>query len=351
MFDGKGKFVYVNKTAADLFGLGQSEMEGKYWFDLGFPENAMRIIDVHRENVMNSGEQWLGEIQFPTPRGMRDFEYVLSPVKRQDGKVDTVVASAGDITDQKKATAELGRYADRMKEGAQLLDLTHETVLVRDMGDIIQFWNAGAEEMFGWKREEALGRNWRELLDPEPIAGWDEIEEVLLGEGRWEGELSVRTRDGRRLSLSSRQAARRDEAGQANAVLEIDYDITEREELQRELEERVAALEDRASLPDVLPVSIIVRDMNHKILLWSEQAHKTLGWSSGEAVGKDHQELLRATYPRPLADIEFDLMNEGAWQGEVTYLTRDGRKVEGETRWVLRSDAEGRPSSIVETIC
>lgn len=351
MFDDKGKFVYVNRTAAELFGFEQSQMAGKYWWDLGFPESAMQMLEVHRENVMRTGEPWVGEVQFPTPGGLRDFEYVFAPVKRQDGTVDTVVASAGDITDQKKASADLSRYADRMREGAQLLDLTHETVMVRDMDGRIQFWNAGAEEMFGWKHEEALGKDWRELLDSEPLVPWDEVEDVLLGEGRWEGELVVKTRDGRRLSISSRQAVRWDDAGQPNAVLEIDYDITERKELELEMEKRIAALEAKAEVAESLPVPVIIRDMNGKVTLWNEQARETFGWTVDEALGKSHQDLLGAVYERPLTDIEFDLLNEGSWRGDVTYQTRDGKEIKSEARWVLRMDSDGRPESIIETLC
>jgi len=351
LFDDKGKFVYVNRTAAELFGLEQSQMSGKYWWDLGFPESAMRTLDVQREKVMRDGEPWVGEVEFPTPGGIRDFEYVFSPVMKQDGSVDTVVASAGDITDQKKASADLERYADRMREQAQLLDLTHETVMVRDMEGRIQFWNAGAEEMFGWKREEALGKDWRELLETQPLAPWDEVEEVLLGEGRWEGELSVKTREGRMLSVSSRQAVRWDEAGQPNGVLEIDYDVTERKALELELEERVAALVAKAAVTDLIPVPVIIRDMNSKITYWNEQAAKTFGWTRADALGQDYRELLKASFAKPLTDIEFDLMNEGLWLGPVTYRTRDGEEVSSEARWLLRLDAEGHPESIIETLC
>jgi PAS domain S-box-containing protein len=238
-----------------------------------------------------------------------------------------------------------------MREQAQLLDLTHETVMVRDMEGRIQFWNAGAEEMFGWKREEALGKDWRELLETEPLAPWDEVEEMLLGEGRWEGELLVKTRKGRVLSVSSRQAVRLDEAGQPNGVLEIDYDITERKALELELEERVAALVAKAAVTDLIPVPVIIRDMNSKITYWNEQAGKTFGWTREEALGQDYRELLKASFARPLTDIEFDLMNEGLWLGPVTYRTRDGEEVSSEARWLLRLDEDGRPESIIETLC
>ena len=51
-----------------------------------------------------------------------------------------------------------------LAQRASLLDLTHDTVLVRDMGDTVTYWNKGAEELYGWSRGEALGRNVHELL-------------------------------------------------------------------------------------------------------------------------------------------------------------------------------------------
>ena len=45
-----------------------------------------------------------------------------------------------------------------MRERARLLDLTHDTVFVRDMNDVITYWNRGAEELYGWQRDEAIGQ-------------------------------------------------------------------------------------------------------------------------------------------------------------------------------------------------
>src|ERR1041385_4145915 len=56
-------------------------------------------------------------------------------------------------------TAELRQANETLRERANLLDLTHDTVFVRDMNDVITFWNRGAEERYGWKRREAVGQN------------------------------------------------------------------------------------------------------------------------------------------------------------------------------------------------
>ena len=57
-----------------------------------------------------------------------------------------------------------------LSEQASLLDLTHDTVHVRDMADVITYWNKGAEKLYGWPREEALGRVMHEP-DPDGLSG------------------------------------------------------------------------------------------------------------------------------------------------------------------------------------
>jgi PAS domain-containing protein len=75
--------------------------------------------------------------------------------------------------------------AERTQQ-ASLLDLTHDTIFVRDMRDIITYWNRGAHELFGWTPEEAIGKRSHDLLRtlfPAPI---DDIGAELLRMGRWE---------------------------------------------------------------------------------------------------------------------------------------------------------------------
>jgi PAS domain S-box-containing protein len=139
--------------------------------------------------------------------------------------------------------------AERTQQ-ASLLNLTHDSIFVRDMEFVVTYWNRGAEELYGWNPEQAIGKHSQELLQtvfPVPL---EDIRTELLRTGRWEGELRRTKTDGVQVVVASRWSLRRDERGQPAAILETSNDITERkrreEEIQRlnqELARRSADLE------------------------------------------------------------------------------------------------------------
>ena len=122
-----------------------------------------------------------------------------------------------------------------LRDQASLLDLTHDTIFVRNMSDVITYWNRGAEELYGWRSAEAVGRVCHELtrtIFPKPL---EEIKAKLLRTGRWEGELIHAKRDGTRVVVASRWALQQDERGNPRAILETNTDITERKNAEEAL--------------------------------------------------------------------------------------------------------------------
>jgi PAS domain S-box-containing protein len=124
-----------------------------------------------------------------------------------------------------------------LREQAGLLDLTHDTIFVRDMTDIIVYWNRGAEELYGWKKKEAVGKMSHQLMQtifPMPL---EEIMAKLLRTGRWEGELVHVRKNGTQATVASRWAVQQDARGRAVAILETNNDITERKRAEEALRE------------------------------------------------------------------------------------------------------------------
>ena len=139
--------------------------------------------------------------------------------------------------------------AERTQQ-ASLLNLTHDPIFVRDMSDVITYWNRGAQELYGWTDKEAVGRRSQELLQtivPTPL---EDIRAELLRINRWEGELRKTKADGTQVVVASRWSLRRDEQERPVAILETNNNITEgkrREDeiqgLNQELAKRSAELE------------------------------------------------------------------------------------------------------------
>jgi|HubBroStandDraft_1064217.scaffolds.fasta_scaffold10575_4 PAS domain S-box-containing protein len=123
-----------------------------------------------------------------------------------------------------------------VSERSSLLNLTHDTIFVRDMSDNIRYWNRGAEELYGWTPEQAIGKSSHELLRtvfPSPLEG---IQAEFLRTGRWEGELKHTKADGTQVIVASRWSLRRDEREQPIAVLETNNDITVRKRWEHEIQ-------------------------------------------------------------------------------------------------------------------
>ena len=118
---------------------------------------------------------------------------------------------------------------------ASLLNLTHDSIFVRDMDFLITYWNRGAQELYGWKPEEASGKRSNELLQTVFPAPMEEIRAELERTGRWEGELKRRKSDGTEITVASRWSLRRDERGRPAAILETNNDISERKQREEEI--------------------------------------------------------------------------------------------------------------------
>ncbi len=116
---------------------------------------------------------------------------------------------------------------ERMQRSSQLLDLAYDAVTTWNVrNQLITFWNKGAEELYGWGPNEAIGRDPGELLKSELPEKREDIVSVLRAVGRWEGEIIQTTKAGKRIHVAVRWALQKDSAGWPDAVIEIGRDVT-----------------------------------------------------------------------------------------------------------------------------
>ena len=156
----------------------------------------------------------------------------LLPYRTLDDKIDGVVLNFVDITDHRHAK-ELRIQAAALQEQSQILGLAN--VFIRGLDDRIVQWNAGCERLFGYTKEQALGRISHELLRTEFPRPLSEIKSQLSSTGAWEGELEQVKRGGERVSVGSRWVLYRNDAGEPSAILEVNHDLTARKRAEEEL--------------------------------------------------------------------------------------------------------------------
>ncbi len=175
------------------------------------------------------------------------------------------------------------RAAQLLEERSRLLlDLTHDAVFVRDMDGRISYWNRGAEDLFGWTADEALGQVAHELLQtvwPEPFA---DIAARLLRTGRWQGELVHTRRDGTHITVATRWALQRDTSGNPVAHFVTANDVTERKqaaEALRKSEEQWGAVFEHN------PTMYFMIDPAGTVLSVNRFGAQQLGYGVEELVG------------------------------------------------------------------
>ena len=174
---------------------------------------------------------------------------------------------------------------------AELMDHAHEPLIVREPGGVILSWNHGAEAAYGWSAADAVGRRIDALLCTGGFSQ-EEMDRQLLSAGRWEGELVQITREGRLVTVESRQTASRAEDGRVY-ILESNRDISERRRAERELRQSESF---KQAILNSLSANIAVLNREGEIVSvngpWTQFAMcNSPGETSGLAVGTNYLDV------------------------------------------------------------
>jgi len=117
-----------------------------------------------------------------------------------------------------RALLRLYRQEKALSSQGRLLDMSKDSIFMRDEQDRIIYWNHGAELLYGWGREEAIGKISHELFKTEFATSLEEVRSTLNRDGCWLGELVHITQEGRRITVDSHWSQERDPDGKLGAV-------------------------------------------------------------------------------------------------------------------------------------
>ena len=348
IYDPHVEHMQVNKAFEEITGWTNEEIQHLNIMEAIYPDQDYRL---EAAEFMNSLSGWK-DFTMTIKNGSKiasSWANVQIPDGRQVGigidigkrkKLEEKLKQSRDHLEEQveQRTAELEETYESLKESeskareqADLLNITHEAIFVRDMDDKISFWNNGAEELYRWSKKEALGKTLQDLLQtkyPEPL---NEIKNKALNRGRWDGELIHTKRDGTTINVLSRWSLQKDNLDNPVGFMEVNIDITERKKATKKLkenEEKYRELVENAN-------SIIIRlDKKGSILFFNEFAETFFGFREEEVKEKN---IVGTIVPRSESygrDLQ-ELMNKIIKDPEsYSYVENENITKEGKRVWV-----------------
>jgi PAS domain S-box-containing protein len=321
---------------------------------------AKFAVKAYMEKVAGTNETLHGGESTVTAKNGSEhiWEFSTTPLGVLGTGQRSFLTMALDITERKRAEADLRQMNDSLEqriasrtreltnandaltrqsaqlaEQAALLDLVRDGILVRDLHGTVIYWSVGATEMYGWSREEALGKVGHLLVQADYGRARQEIEKQVFATGFWEGEAIQTTRDGRRLSVESRWTLTRNERGVPEGFLEVNRDITAKkraEESIRESELRFRSVAETAN------EGIVSADASGVIRYWNPGAERMFGHTEAAMIGQPITTMM----PTRMREQHLDGIGHFLKTGESRLA---GRTIEGAG---VRRDGEEFPLEI-----
>jgi PAS domain S-box-containing protein len=253
--DDMQRVILFNATAEKMFGYSSAEVIGQPISRL-IPERFRASHEGHIRRFSVTGETTRAMGALGAISGLRrngeefPIEASISQLEAGAHKIFTVILR--DITERKRAE-------EQLIEQAALLDQSHEAIVVRDLDNRIRYWGRGAERLYGWTAEEAVGRPVQELTYREDLSQLAEATRIVNEKGAWNGELHQFTKDGREVIVEGHWTLVRDADGNPKTILAINTDVTEKKKLESQFL-RAQRLESIGTL-----ASGIAHDLNNII--------------------------------------------------------------------------------------
>ena len=262
--------TYVNRAAERLLHRQREDLLGKNLWEV-FPELVGSVFWKTCYEVAEMQKRRDVEDIFPATGQW--FALSLSPF--QAG----ILLSFHTTTQHDQRVQEGQRDQHLMQIQMSLMELAYDAIIVRDPTSTIISWNRGAEQLYGWSAQEAIGSVTHVLFHTRFPNSREVLDQFLATGAQWEGELIHMRKDGKEIIVESRQVVVRSADTTPIAIMEINRDITERKQRERENQEQYRTIVQTAN------EGIWLIDTEAKTLFINDCMAKMLGYPVEELIG------------------------------------------------------------------
>ncbi len=297
----EGKIIYINPAGIGFLGTADpQQLIGRSLLDLVHPD-FRRTLATRLEPIYLGRER----------RSQIETRFV-----RLDGQVMDIEVSSVPITYEGKAArqviardiSERKRAEERLVYQSQLLANVHDAIIATDEHFTLTEWNRAAEQLYGWKAEEAIGRKVHDVIPTEfTDAQRTEALRLLSETGHYRVEVAQYSRDGKPIDIEGTTMALRDANWHISGFVSVNRDISERKragEALKASEERLRAVISN------MPIILYALDREGIFTLSEGKGLEAMGLQPGEVVGRSVFELYRDE-PQILEILRRALAGEG----------------------------------------
>ncbi|MTK64434.1 MAG: PAS domain S-box protein [Methanobacterium sp.] len=309
-----GRLGLFNHAFEELTGYTKQELNTIDWSDILTPVEWREKESQKLDELHKTGQPVRYEKEYIRKDGSRvPIELFVDINMAADGNPEFYYSFISDITERQKNEADLKRQA-------ALLDVSNEAIFSWEYDDGIISWNMGAEKLYGFNADEAIGQVSHELLKTSFPIDFKEFLKILKEKQAWTGELIHTSKDGSLIVVESRQQLIKDVSGKL-IVIETNRDITQRKKMEQLLKD---SEEKYRTILDNLQDAYIQADSNGIITMVSPSTASMYGYDSPDKmIGNYAKNLYKTQADRD--DLLENLEKSGKVEDyESVALRKDG---------------------------
>lgn len=318
-----------NKAAEEIFGFTEEEALGQH-ATFNLEKSVWPHVDQiwHHLMTLEGGEHSVNRNVCKDGRVIL-CEWFNQTLTDKEGQPTGVLSFVSDITDKKKVE-------NQLQYQASLLEYTSDAIVALDNDLLIQSWNRAAEEMYGYRAEEVIGRPLSDVLTTEYF-DYDsaDVRRLVLAQGSLQGRAIQKTASGRELMIDASLATINDTKGRAAGFVAINRDVTLAHKAQEQINYQ-------ANLLEFTTDAIVASDQNFILRSWNHGAENLYGYKAEEVIGRPVADILTTHYFNfsPEEALE-KLEKAGALKGRALQTTARGEKFVIDASLAVISDNEG----------